>query len=295
MLKKIVALIHTQGLSAIEFEQNFLAMHENEVMPGSETAIKVAALVCTSRGDAAKALAKASGFRVYNPARDLYQNIPLIDATAVTGVSYHANRVSYGEFTAIIGQGPHPRTPSAAQEFKALLLKEGCDMVLAVTDPTDRQSRTKCFNYSPTVFTPIKKDAKEELISSTLDVGAEKSIELIYYRNWPDHGCPTNRDALLGLIAAARRARLPFIHCSAGIGRSGVTALSTVAQLFIDKNMETLRNLPEKNVAGVLRKFLIDALKHLRTQRWGLVQTPEQLNMCLEISLSYILTANEIK
>lgn len=99
-----------------------------------------------------------------------------------------------------------------------------------------------------------------------------RSLTHFQYTGWPDHGAPSESDALVPLFLRYRQVRdsLPrgsgpvVVHCSAGVGRSGT---------FIGADM-VLDNLTEPFPLDSLNLFsLIRALRMSRTQ---MVQSWEQ-------------------
>ena len=93
-----------------------------------------------------------------------------------------------------------------------------------------------------------------------------------HYRAWPDFGVPQDEGDFVGFLTAVRNSGVlrpsvgpAVVHCSAGIGRSGVFVLVDVCLSLVERG-ETLNRLN-----------LNDVLLELRTMRDGLVHTPEQL------------------
>lgn len=96
-------------------------------------------------------------------------------------------------------------------------------------------------------------------------------VQHYWFDHWPDHKCPADVDALLGLCVAVLDedddddARVPpVVHCSAGVGRTGCL-------LAILNGVEQLRS---EGRADVLQLAC-----SLRLARGGLLQTSEQYEL----------------
>ena len=105
-----------------------------------------------------------------------------------------------------------------------------------------------------------------------LETQETRSLLHFHYNSWPDFGVPQNEAAFVRFLLAVRNSGVlgpnvgpAIVHCSAGVGRSGVFTLVDVCLSFIERS-GTLDGL---NVN--------DILLDLRMQRLGLVQTSEQL------------------
>ena len=105
-----------------------------------------------------------------------------------------------------------------------------------------------------------------------LETEQTRMIQHYHYISWPDFGVPQDPMDFLTFLMDARRCGVQsgeqgplIVHCSAGVGRSGVFTLTDVCIAW----MEEARSLETLDVPQLLL--------HLRKQRLGLVQTPEQL------------------
>lgn len=96
------------------------------------------------------------------------------------------------------------------------------------------------------------------------------------YTTWPDHGVPETPDAFLQLLESVDRynsSRVPIIvHCSAGIGRSGVFCAVHSILHKIEHDAQVLNVEPSLN--------LVDTVIYLRNQRPGMIQNEEQYTFC---------------
>lgn len=122
-----------------------------------------------------------------------------------------------------------------------------------------------------------------------------RNIWHLQYTDWADHGCPED---LLGFISfleelstlrrytykevrgVGRNRNTPvLVHCSAGVGRSGVTIL---CDLLLEATDHNLPLDPPK------------VLQHLRQQRMALVQTIAQYKLVYQVLLAYLNRARLI-
>ena len=129
-------------------------------------------------------------------------------------------------------------------------------------------------------------DEESKTSVRTMQLNFDASSKLVYHLSflgWPDFGVPENADraALLALIKLSRQRnegwKNPrFIHCSAGVGRSGT---------FI-----ALENLLDEVERGLLDDIegdedpIFEAVDHLREQRMSMVQSEIQFAFIYEIT-----------
>ncbi|CAF2242192.1 unnamed protein product [Rotaria magnacalcarata] len=149
------------------------------------------------------------------------------------------------------------------------------DVDLKVTFVSDRQYRY----YTQRKF---------ELIN--LSTGESRPIVHWSDFDWPDHGAPKNPGPFLQLLGDVRhcgafdvRYGPPILHCSAGIGRSGTFVL-------VDSILKTLAHTQTPSAVS-----LMDVLAHIRMQRYGLIQTPEQLRFSYIAVIAGLKNLNEIE
>lgn len=107
----------------------------------------------------------------------------------------------------------------------------------------------------------------------------ERRVTQIQYTSWPgnssssssanlhlDHGVPVNGKHFIDFVGEVRRARSGsldpiIVHCSAGIGRTGVLILMETAACLIESNEPV---------------YPLDIVKIMRDQRPMMIQTTEQ-------------------
>ena len=120
----------------------------------------------------------------------------------------------------------------------------------------------------------------------------QRQIWHIQYTDWSDHGCPSDaRNFLefLGEMSALRRhtssasTEMPvpgqnrnppvLVHCSAGVGRTGVAVLCDILLYCVDHNLDI--DIPK-------------VLSHLRQQRMLMVQTVAQYKFVHTVLIQYL-------
>ena len=136
--------------------------------------------------------------------------------------------------------------------------------------------------------------------TSTLSVEhkATKTVRTVWhlqYTDWGDAGCPTDVRSFLEFLeemsslrrhvhtsgssesaarAGGRNRNTPvMVHCSAGVGRTGVTILSDILLYCVDHNIDI--DIPK-------------VLSHLRQQRMLMVQTLAQYKFVHTVLINYL-------
>lgn len=99
------------------------------------------------------------------------------------------------------------------------------------------------------------------------ETGKEKELPLWNYYEWPDHQLPTNPDHFEKFVMLFNGARKLLVHCSAGVGRTGV--FSGCVQAF-----------REGKTANP--KEIVESMREARTM---MVQTPDQFDLMCKFIL----------
>uniref|UniRef100_A0A8R1HZQ5 Protein-tyrosine-phosphatase n=1 Tax=Caenorhabditis japonica TaxID=281687 RepID=A0A8R1HZQ5_CAEJA len=110
-------------------------------------------------------------------------------------------------------------------------------------------------------------------------VNGSRIVKHFQWKNWPDHGVPSNNETIIDLLASTRSSQFPIlVHCSAGIGRTGsIVAIALVL---------------EKIQAEIDCSVMGDILKEIRAQRLGSIQTEQQYLYVHRVLLYFFLERN---
>jgi len=95
-----------------------------------------------------------------------------------------------------------------------------------------------------------------------LQTGEERDITHMQYCSWPDHGVPSDWRQFTTFTERVRAARTGIVepavvHCSAGIGRTGVLVLMETALCLIEANQPV---------------YPLDIVRSMRDQRAMMIQ-----------------------
>jgi protein tyrosine phosphatase len=118
--------------------------------------------------------------------------------------------------------------------------------------------------------------------SGAAEGASVRTVTQLHLTAWPDHGVPADPDLVLAYLRRAQEIKRGpvaagpvVVHCSAGIGRTGVHMLLEAALACFEAKMPA-------ELDGMLAA--------LRTQRMGLVQTEPQFAFCRD-TLARVLAA----
>ncbi|KAK5984834.1 Protein-tyrosine phosphatase [Trichostrongylus colubriformis] len=188
----------------------------------------------------------------------------------------------------ILAQGPLENT---CNDFWQMVWEQKVPAVIMLNKVME-SGRHKCALYFPS-----KNERKVEFDDFTAELENEKQhhnfvVRWIYlkrkdegdasrrkilhvqYTEWPDFGVPASTKCFLDMLAYIKGQNVLsvsdddppcVVHCSAGIGRSGTFIIVDGVLRMIELGMA------ESDIS--LNKLLVD----LRCQRFGLIQTPQQL------------------
>lgn len=180
----------------------------------------------------------------------------------------------------IATQGPLSNT---CNDFWLMVWEQKSSLIVSAT-PLVERGRIKCSKYWPDLeeemevgnglhVVCVKESESPSMVerefnlSNTKDpTGETRLITHIQYISWPDHGVPEDPTDFLTLVQKVRNIRSGsvdpvVVHCSAGIGRTGVLIMMETAMCLIEANEPI---------------YPIEILKSMRDQRAMLIQTASQ-------------------
>ncbi|XP_032242658.2 tyrosine-protein phosphatase non-receptor type 4 isoform X1 [Nematostella vectensis] len=187
----------------------------------------------------------------------------------------------------IAAQGPLEKT---CGDFWQMIWEQESTLVIMLTTTMER-GRVKCHQYWPegedtwtfgnleVVCNKIRDFSpsyvyREMYVTDTTTLRSRVIIQLQYLA-WPDHDVPDDATDFLEFVHSVRHYREgtstpAVVHCSAGVGRSGVL-------MFI----ETAFGMIE----GAEPVYPLELVRRMRDQRGSLIQTPGQFLFVCEATL----------
>ncbi|XP_051154879.1 tyrosine-protein phosphatase non-receptor type 4 isoform X3 [Leptopilina boulardi] len=183
----------------------------------------------------------------------------------------------------IATQGP---LSSTVADFWQMVLEAGSTLVVMLTTLVER-GRTKCHQYWPLLnetltlrnltLTSTSEKVEDtfvfrEFILRDINTGEERDITHMQYCGWPDHGVPNDWRQFTTFTERVRAARTGIVepavvHCSAGIGRTGVLVLMETALCLIEANQPV---------------YPLDIVRSMRDQRAMMIQNASQYRFVCE-------------
>uniref|UniRef100_A0A4X2KW51 Tyrosine-protein phosphatase non-receptor type n=1 Tax=Vombatus ursinus TaxID=29139 RepID=A0A4X2KW51_VOMUR len=185
----------------------------------------------------------------------------------------------------IATQGPLPHT---CVHFWQAVWDRKLSLIIMLTTLTER-GRTKCHQYWPDppdvmeygTFR-IKCQSEvctiayvfREMLVTKIETGEEHTVTHLQYVAWPDHGVPEDSSDFLEFVTYMRAMRVEnepiLVHCSAGIGRTGVLVTMETAMCLIERSQPV---------------YPLDIIRKMRDQRAMMVQTSSQYKFVCEAIL----------
>uniref|UniRef100_A0A8C5D676 Protein tyrosine phosphatase non-receptor type 20 n=1 Tax=Gadus morhua TaxID=8049 RepID=A0A8C5D676_GADMO len=209
----------------------------------------------------------------FPPASDDKTRVALGEARDYINASYIRMAVGPEEFQYISCQGPLPAT---ARAFWQMVWENKSDVVAMMTQEVER-GRIKCHKYWPETPSQALEEGRFQLLvcespprpaharprplALSWQTGATHVVRHLKFTHWPDHGVPHSSEQLVRFIRYLRAVHHSgplTVHCSAGIGRTGVLICTDVILSLIENDLPI-------NVGDIVRE--------MRLQRYGMIQT----------------------
>ncbi|XP_071509789.1 tyrosine-protein phosphatase non-receptor type 21-like [Diadema antillarum] len=201
----------------------------------------------------------------------------------------------------IAAQGPLECT---VNDWWRMVWEQGT-RVIAMLTKLEEGGKEKCFRYWPDCKTPKKNTAEfgpfrvigqfsndsgcyvtSGLTLRHVPSGEQRTVWHLQYNDWPNQGCPDDVHGFLSFLeefqSVCRHANSmnenevgppPIVHCSAGVGRTGVLLLADVMISSLEHNEEI--NIPKM-------------LDILRQQRMLMVQTVGQYTFVYKALVQFL-------
>nr|XP_004649413.2 tyrosine-protein phosphatase non-receptor type 21 [Jaculus jaculus] len=227
--------------------------------------------------------------------------------TGYINASHIKVSVSGIEWDYIATQGPLQNT---CQDFWQMVWEQGIAIIAMVT-AEEEGGREKSFRYWPRlgsrhntvtygrfkITTRFRTDsgcyATTGLKMKHLLTGQERTVWHLQYTDWPEHGCPEHLKGFLSYLEEIQSVRRHtnsisepkspnpplLVHCSAGVGRTGVVILSEIMIACLEHN----------EVLDIPR-----VLDMLRQQRMMLVQTLSQYTFVYRVLIQFLKSSRLI-
>ncbi|KAK7910537.1 hypothetical protein WMY93_015221 [Mugilogobius chulae] len=227
--------------------------------------------------------------------------------TGYINASHIKMTVSGQEWNYIASQGPLQHT---CPDFWQMVWEQSVSIIAMVT-AEEENGREKSFRYWPKlgarhthvtygrfkITTRFRTEsgcyATTGLKIKHLVTGQERTVWHLQYTDWPDHGCPEDFKGFLTYLEEIQSVRRHtnsisdpksstspvLVHCSAGVGRTGVLILSELMIACLEHNQA-------EQVPVVLSQ--------LRQQRMLMVQTVSQYSFVYKVLIQHLRNARLI-
>ncbi|NWS97717.1 PTN3 phosphatase, partial [Mionectes macconnelli] len=185
----------------------------------------------------------------------------------------------------IATQGPLPHT---CAHFWQVVWDHKLSLIIMLTTLTER-GRTKCHQYWPDPPEVMEYGSfrvrchsedctiayvVREMVITNVETEQQHTVTHLQYVAWPDHGVPDDSMDFLEFVTCMRPKRVKnepvLVHCSAGIGRTGVLVTMETAMCLIERNQPV---------------YPLDIVRKMRDQRAMMVQTSSQYKFVCEAIL----------
>ncbi|KFP64221.1 Tyrosine-protein phosphatase non-receptor type 20, partial [Cariama cristata] len=214
--------------------------------------------------------------------------VPLGEKNGYINASYIRMKVGGEEHFYIITQGP---LPSTMADFWQMVWESESDVIAMMTKEVEL-GQVKCHRYWPEpprdsidlANFHLRLDNYQILqyfIIRTIEMTDKQTeekriISHLQFTTWPDDNTPKLAEQLVKFICYMRKAHSTgpiVVHCSTGIGRSGVLLCVEILLSYIEKDLCF-------NIKQIVRD--------LRDQRFGMIQTKDEYLFCYEVVLEVL-------
>ncbi|XP_027386575.1 tyrosine-protein phosphatase non-receptor type 20 isoform X2 [Bos indicus x Bos taurus] len=214
--------------------------------------------------------------------------VPLGENKDYINASYIKIANSREEYYYIATQGPLPTTTN---DFWQMVWENNSNVIAMITKEKEG-GVTKCHHYWPiSMKKPLELNSCRIFLENyqilryfiirmfqvvKKSTGASHFVKHLQFTNWPDHGTPASAEGFIKYVRYVRKSHLTgpvVVHCSAGVGRTGVFLCVDVVFCAIEKNFSF---------------DIMNIVSQMREQRHGMVQTKEQYMFCYKIVLEVL-------
>jgi tyrosine-protein phosphatase non-receptor type 1 len=189
----------------------------------------------------------------------------------VNGVYFNASVLQLEGRVYVATQAPLPHT---MKQFFELILENNIDTIVCLVRQDESLQKfhpywTQEYDMED-ISVKVLSESGQKVILRKLQISRrgipEKEIKQYHLTTWPDFGI-ADSESVNEVLEKSRQSKHPLlVHCSAGIGRSGTFILADVLQRSPNADPNEI-------------------LKSMRLMRPGMVQTKEQFEMAINLSL----------
>lgn len=198
----------------------------------------------------------------------------------------NANEVTIGDLTILASQAPTRKT---VNDHWQMIVQKGVSNIQILTGIVEGGKKkaeqywpeeNQTIEYGNVKVTTTKKEDIPGGHCFTLSVqdgnGDPREVKIFHFLKWPDHGVPESTDEYQAFQSYVNANKVKsdgpeLIHCSAGVGRTGVE----VARQFALAEVAKRTDITESNAAKILAEIMDSVITEIRKYR-GFIQTGKQ-------------------